>query len=127
MLDKQPPPARLVNVNRALRIDELFAAAQPETLPFRTPVSWIFHHGAVASLSADPRRLQALLGAMYAISTRKGGPIQQAAYFVEPPSPETRPFTRLLSGLGVLLKRPTTRRAASGSWWRSCGRTASSA
>jgi hypothetical protein len=106
MLDKEPPPARLVNVNQRFCIDELFAPARPEILPFRTPVSWIFHHGAVASLAADPRRVQALLRAMHTTSTRKGGPIQQAAYFVDPPSPETRPFTRLLSGLGVLLKQP---------------------
>jgi len=51
MLDKELPPARLVNANRAVRIDELFAPAQPAILPFRTPVSWIFHHGTVASLS----------------------------------------------------------------------------
>jgi hypothetical protein len=106
MLDEEAPTAHVVNVNRQLRIDELFAPANPDVVCFRSPLMWVFHQGSVGSLCAEPRRLQALFRCVYAVGQRGGGPTQQVACLVEPPSPDVAPFTRLLRGLGLILITP---------------------
>jgi|GEM_PF-2022255 len=98
--------ANFVNVNREMRLAELFAPADLEIFRFRSPVSWVFHRGSVASTIAEPHRLQALLRCMHRICRMEGAPIRQAVYLVDPPSPDILPFVRLIRGLGLPLKQP---------------------
>lgn len=112
MLDEETQLAHLVNVNRVMRLDELFAPANPDVLRFQSPISWNFHIGSVASLCAEPRRLQAVLRCMYDVSKRPDTPIQQCINLVDPPSPDTLPFVRLARGLGLVVKQPDDREDA---------------
>ncbi|MEP7013462.1 MAG: hypothetical protein ABJC13_24330 [Acidobacteriota bacterium] len=99
-------PAHLVNFNREVRIDELFAPANPPVLPFQSPIHWIFHQGSVSSILASPQRLQTFLRRLYEISAFKAPPISQAVYLVDAPTPATLAFARLLRGLDLEVRQP---------------------
>lgn len=99
-------PAHLVNFNRDVRIDELFAPADPPVLPFQSPIHWIFHKGSVSSILASPQRLQTFLRRLYEISARRAPQISQAIYLVDAPTPAMQAFARLLRGLDLEVRQP---------------------
>ncbi len=105
-LSESRKPAHLVNFNRDVRIDELFAPADPPVLRFHSPISWIFHRGSAHSILAVPQRLQTFLRRVCEISARKGPSIPQAAYLVDDPTPAPRALARLLRELGLEVRQP---------------------
>ena len=104
-LDADAAPALLVKSDRGQWLHDLLAPTDQKVVPLRSPLIWIFHQGSVQSLSAEPRRLQAVLRCMYVLS-RKEEPVLQVAYLVEPPSPGTLPFVRLVRGLSLGVRQP---------------------
>ena len=104
-LQVDAPPANVVNVNRGITLEELFAPADLPTLPFRSPIDWVFHRGSIESVLASAARLEALIRCIHGIATTFW-PIQQAIYIVDPPAPAYAPFVKLMRTLGVTIRRP---------------------
>jgi hypothetical protein len=105
-LDEDAAPALLAKSDRGQRLHELFAPTDQQVVPLRSPLIWIFLQDSVQSLGAEPRRLQAVLRCMYVLSRKEEAPIMQVAYLVEPPSPDTLPFVRLIRGLSLGVRQP---------------------
>ena len=94
--------AVLVDEQRELRIDSLFAPAQLTTVTVSSPVSWVFHEASVVSLMASPGRREAFFHFAHRVASHA----PQAVYLVDPPIPTVLAFAQLMVGLGAELRLP---------------------
>lgn len=95
--------ATLINLNRRVRLDELFAPAALDTLQAPSPISWLLHEGTVGSMMASEGRRTALLAFMHRAAAAG---VPQAAYFIDRSSPAVIAFAQVMQGLDILLRQP---------------------
>lgn len=95
--------ATLVNENRPLRVDELFAPAMPSTAETRSPISWVFHEGSVTSMMTSASRRESLFRFLHRAAAAG---INQAVYVIDQPIPSVVSFVQLARGLDLELRQP---------------------
>lgn len=100
-----PTMVNVVAETGRVRMADLFAPAQPKLATTRSPITWCFHAGAVASLMASPGRRRMLFEQLHRIAQI---PIMQTACVIDGATPAVVAFVKLAYGLGLDVRQPDT-------------------
>jgi hypothetical protein len=95
-------PAILVDTDGPMRLSDLFGAAMPKVREALSPVAWVLHHNALATIATQPARIERFIECLRRISELGR---EQTMYFIDAPTPLHVAFAMRISELGVSLRQ----------------------
>lgn len=96
-------PANLVDTDGPLRLSTLFSPEMPKVREALSPVAWVLHHNALATIATKPERIERFIECLRRISQLGR---EQTMYFIDAPTPLHVAFAMRIDGLGVSLRQP---------------------
>jgi hypothetical protein len=96
-------PATLIDTDGPLRLSDLFGAEMPKVREVMSPVAWVLHHNALATIATKPERVQRFIECLQRISDLGR---EQTMYFIDAPTPLHVAFAMRIARLGVSLRQP---------------------
>lgn len=96
-------PANLIDTDGPLRLSQLFSVEMPKVRVTASPVAWVLHHNALASIATKPERLDRLIDCMTRVAALGR---EQTLYFIDAPTPLHVAFAMRIADLGVSLRQP---------------------
>lgn len=96
-------PANMIDTDGPLRLSELFGPQMPDVRAATSPVAWVLHHNALATIAIKPERLERFIDCVRRVSELGR---EQTMYFVDAPTPLHVAFAMRIANLGVSLREP---------------------
>ncbi len=96
-------PANLIDTDGPMRLSELFSAQMPKVREAVSPVAWVLHHNALATIATKPERVERFIECIRRVSELGR---EQTMYFIDAPTPLHVAFAMRIAGLGVSLRQP---------------------
>ncbi len=96
-------PAALVDTDGPMRLSDLFGPEMPRVREVMSPVAWVLHHNALATIAIKPERMDRFIACLRRISELGR---EQTMYFIDAPTPLHVAFAMRIASLGVSLRRP---------------------
>jgi hypothetical protein len=97
------PAANMIDTDGPMRLSELFSDTMPKVREATSPVAWVLHHNALATIATKPQRIERFIECMRRVHDLGR---EQTLFFVEPPGPLHVAFAVRIASLGVSLRRP---------------------
>ncbi len=96
-------PSNLIDIDGPLDLSDLFSAEMPKIRVAMSPVAWVLHHNALATIAAKPERLERFVECIRRVSALGR---EQTMYFLDAPTHVHLAFAKRIMHLEVSLRQP---------------------
>ena len=96
-------PASLVDTDGPMRLSQLFGADMPKVREAVSPVAWVLHHNALATIATRPERMDRFIECLRRVAQLGR---EQTMFFIDAPTPLHVAFAMRIADIGVSLRKP---------------------